>query len=98
MSCGVGHRRSSDPGLLWLWRRPVAATPIRPLAWETPHDVGAAQEMAKRQKKKILLLKSSRFAVLCSFLPYSKVIHLYIDIYMNGAIFGNRVFKNDYVK
>ena len=25
-----------DPPLLWLWRRPVATAPIRPLAWE-PH-------------------------------------------------------------
>ena len=34
MSCGVGCRRSSDPALLlWLWRRPVATAPIRPLAW-----------------------------------------------------------------
>ena len=23
-----------DPVLLWLWRRRVAAAPIRPLAWE----------------------------------------------------------------
>ena len=52
MSCGVGGRRSSDPALLWLWRRLAAAARIGPLAWEPPHAVGAAQEMAKRQKKK----------------------------------------------
>ena len=51
MSCGVGHRRGSDPVLLWLWRRLVAAAPIRPLAWEPLYATGAAQEMAKRQKK-----------------------------------------------
>ena len=34
--------------LLWLWRRPVATAPIRPLAWESPYAPGAAQEMAKR--------------------------------------------------
>src|SRR5512135_1808292 len=34
MSCGVGCRRGSDPALLWLWCRPVATAPIRPLAWE----------------------------------------------------------------
>ena len=22
LNCGVGHRLSSDPTLLWLWRRP----------------------------------------------------------------------------
>ena len=46
MSCGVGCRRGSDPALLWLWRRPVATAPIRPLAWEPPYAAGAAQEIA----------------------------------------------------
>ena len=26
-----------DPALLWLWYRPTATTPIRPLAWELPY-------------------------------------------------------------
>ena len=52
MSCGVDCRRGSDPTLLWLWRRQVATALIRPLAWEPPYDVGAALEMAKRQKTK----------------------------------------------
>ena len=52
MSSGVGHRRESDPTWLWLWCRPVAKTPIRPLAWEPPHAVGAALEKARRQKQK----------------------------------------------
>jgi len=43
----------SDPELLWLWRRPVAAAPIRSLAWESPHASGVALEKAKRQKKKL---------------------------------------------
>ena len=51
MSCGVGHRRSLDPALLWLWRRPAATAPIRPLAWEPPYAVGVALEKAKRQKQ-----------------------------------------------
>ena len=50
VSCGVGHRCSSDPALLWLWRRPAAAALIRPLAWEPPYAVGAAQEMAKKKR------------------------------------------------
>ena len=53
MSCGVGRRCSSDPALLWLWRRPVATAPIRPLAWEPPYAKGAALE---REKKKIDIL------------------------------------------
>ena len=51
MSCGVGRRLGSDPTLLWLWGRLVAAAPIRPLAWEPPHVVGAALEKAKKTKQ-----------------------------------------------
>ena len=50
MSCGVGRRRGSDPVLLWLRRRPVATAPIRPLAWQPPYAVGAAQENGKKTK------------------------------------------------
>ena len=42
MSCGVGRRHSSDLVLLWLWHRPVATAPIRPLAWEPPYAVDTA--------------------------------------------------------
>ena len=52
MSYGVDQRCSSDLVLLWLWRRPEATAPIQPLAWEPPYAMGAAQEIAKRQKKK----------------------------------------------
>ena len=56
MSCGVGRRRGSDLVLLWLWCRPVAATPIEPLLWEPPCTVGAALKRQKRKKKKEQLL------------------------------------------
>ena len=46
MSCGVGHRCSSDP--LWLWRRLAATAPIRPLAWEPP----CAEVAALKSKNK----------------------------------------------
>jgi len=39
VSCGVGRRRGSDPELLWLWCRPVATVPIRPLAWEPSYSM-----------------------------------------------------------
>ena len=52
VSCGVGRRGGSDPSLLWLWCRPAATAPIRPLAWDPPYAVGVAQKMVKRQKKK----------------------------------------------
>ena len=48
MSCGVGHRCSVDPALLWLWCRLAAIALIGPLAWEPPYAVGVAP---KRQKK-----------------------------------------------
>ena len=49
---GVGYLRGSDPALLWLWRGPVAAALIQPLAWEPPYAAGAAQETAKKKTKK----------------------------------------------
>ena len=52
MSCGVGYRRSSDPELLWLWRRAGAKAPIRPLAGEPPYAEGAAKKIEKKKKKK----------------------------------------------
>ena len=51
MSCGGGRRQGLDPSLLWLWYRPVAMAPIRPLAWEPPYTVGVALENKKRQTK-----------------------------------------------
>jgi len=59
VSCGAGCRCGSDPALLWLWRRLAATTPIRPLAWEPPYAAGAAQEMAKRPKKKKKRIQNS---------------------------------------
>ena len=53
VSCGVGHRLGSDPALLWLWCRPGATAPIRPLAWEPPYAAGVAQRNSKKKKKKI---------------------------------------------
>ena len=46
--CGVGCRCGSDLALLWLWRRPVATAPIRPLAWEPPY---ATREQPKKWHK-----------------------------------------------
>ena len=65
MSLGVGRGRSSDPALLWLWCRPAATAPIRPLAWESPYAEGEALEKAKKKKnynnqRKLELHESSR--------------------------------------
>ena len=51
MSCGIGCRCGSDPALLWLWCRPVAAAPIHPLSWGLPYAVGAALKSKKKKKK-----------------------------------------------
>ena len=51
MSCDIGRRRSSDPPLLWLWCKPVATAPIRPLAWEPPYAMGAVLKRQKEKKK-----------------------------------------------
>ena len=48
VSCGIGHRGGSDLVLLWLWHRPAAVAPNRPLSWELPYSLGAT---LKRPKK-----------------------------------------------
>ena len=37
--------------LLWLWRRPAAAVPVQPLAWELPYAAGAALKRKKKKKE-----------------------------------------------
>ena len=50
VSYDVGHERGSDPVLLWLWCRPAAAAPIRPLVWELPY----ATLVVLKSKNKII--------------------------------------------
>ena len=50
MSCGVGHRFSLDPELLWLLHRQAAAAQIQPLAWEPPYAPGAAKTKQNKTK------------------------------------------------
>ena len=57
MSCGIGRRQGSDPVLPWLWYRPAATAPIRPLAWEPPY---AASVTLKKQEKKNNIKMDSR--------------------------------------
>ena len=47
VSCDAGRRCGSDPTLLWLWCRPMATAPIRPLAWKSAYATGAALEREK---------------------------------------------------
>ena len=39
-----------DLVLLWLWYRPAARAPIRPLAWELPYAVGVVLKRPKKKK------------------------------------------------
>ena len=48
-----------DPALLWLWCRPAATAPIRPLAWKHPYAVGAALKRQKKKEVKIKIPKSN---------------------------------------
>ena len=50
MICGVGHRHGLDLALLWLWPRPAAVAPIRPLSWEAPYAACAALKRPKKKK------------------------------------------------
>ena len=52
MSCGIGHRHSSGPVLLWLWCRPAITAPIGPPAWEPSCALGVALKRQKDKKKK----------------------------------------------
>ena len=71
MGGGVGHTGGSDPALLWLWCRPVAAAPIRPLAWEPPHASGAALKRQTKEKNISFEYSHILFVVLCSAFPMS---------------------------
>ena len=39
-----------DPALLWLWHRPAAIAPFRPLSWEPPYAEGSALKSKKQTK------------------------------------------------
>ena len=60
VSHGVGHRRGSDPLLLWLWLRPAAVALIQPPAWELSYATGAALRRKKKERD-----QSRLPAVLC---------------------------------
>ena len=52
MRYGVGRKCGSDLVLLWLWCRPMATAPIRPLVWEPPYATGMALKRQKKKKKR----------------------------------------------
>ena len=61
--CG---RHGLDSALLWLWHRPSAAAPIRPLAWEPPYAVGMAlKRTSPPQKKREKKTQKHLYCYLC---------------------------------
>ena len=61
MQCSVGHRRDSDPALLWLWRnRLSAAALIQSLAWQLPY---AARTALRSKSSKTNKTKPNKKAV-----------------------------------
>ena len=85
MSCGVGHRRGSDPLLLWLWGRPVAVAPIGPLAWELPYavDVVLKRQRDKKKKKKkfiVVLIICCQREILAKELFLGGVYPWYVEV------------------
>ena len=92
MSCGVGHRCSSDIAFLWLQCRLAAKALIQPLAWELPYAMCAA---LKRQKKKKFSEIISTRLIMIQVKFYSKYLahHLWFcpyQIFQNlGSVFVN---------
>ena len=61
-----------DPSLLWC--RPAASAPVRPLAWEPPHAVGAALKTKNKEfSPKQLCANPARFSVSSLSLPLSSL-------------------------
>ena len=53
MSCGIGRRCSSDPKLLWLWRRTAATALIAPPPWDPPCSAPADLKIEAKNKKEL---------------------------------------------
>ena len=70
MSWGVGRSLGSDPELLWLWCRPAAAAPIRPLAREPPYAAGAALKSKKKKKKSVISIGDKVTVLMTVILAY----------------------------
>ena len=92
MSCGVGHRRGSDPMLLWLRRRPAATAPIRPLAWnlhmlwEQPKEIAKRQKDKKKKKKKTYLGKKKKINLTKVKYPVSGSTLISLPLQLPGSI------------
>ena len=64
--------------LLWLWCRPAAIAPIRPLAWELPYAVGMT---LNRQTKNSHPNKYIVITHLVAHLMANDVEHLFVHLF-----------------
>ena len=71
----MGHRCSSN--LAWLWGRPAAVAPVRPLAWELPYAAGAALKSKKTKTKKTFISSKGILPVLAEALETSSTHHVH---------------------
>ena len=84
LACGVGRGRGSDPPLLWLWCRPAAVAPIRPLAWELPYAPPVALKKNKNLNQKLsnsslsTLIPSSFQQLMSSCLKDPLILHKFL--------------------
>ena len=85
MSCGVGHICGSDPILLWLWSRPAAVAPIRPLAWEPPYAVGVALKSQKKKKNLNFICRGKRTRTANTIMKKNKVGGLMLSNFKTKA-------------
>ena len=46
----VGCRCDLNLLWLWMWRRPAAAAPVQPLAWEIPYAAGVTIKGKKKKR------------------------------------------------
>ena len=85
VNCGVGHRRGSDPMLLWLWCRQAAIAPIRLLAWELPYATGVA---IKRPKKNYVSSKLRGIGLFYGSIYQAdkRKLHMYIFSFLSPTL------------
>ena len=89
ISCGVGRRCSSDPALLWLWRRLVATAPTGPQAWDPPCAAGVALKRKKENDRWHERLRNKRQRMIAYWMERLVVIWDGLGTHNGGKIWDN---------
>ena len=80
MSCGVGHRRSLDLALLWLWLRLAATALTGPPSLGTSTCQLCSPEKIKDKKKKKKGIVGYHLFSLKSYTNSDAHIYIYVNI------------------